>query len=432
MQLPLDFQERVSLHLEKHGRSLPPALRRPAYADCVPACVIAKVLEKPEPSGLSSPASEASRDLSFRGGAETPGLRPPYKDDAYSSDTALYCPEEPRRERERRPSADAPVGEVGFLRAQSSADSAAEEEAGAAAYPAAYEREPFAGYAASLPTSSSYSSFSATSEEREHGQAGTLTAAQRAVYLDGREPLFPRAPGPAGYPGGARLPRPALEAEAAPGFARTLSPYQADSYGFPGSPGVHRTLMTPPNLWSLRAKPGSARMPRQDLRGPWRPVEEIGAYSFPVPGRRPSPRRFPDRYYGGSSPGHRSEGRDSPFYASYKADSFSEGDDFSQGHLAEPPFLRARGPAYPMPGYASSEGDGERLPGQLCGVASPEPEQSLQSSRDSLEPSSMEGSPEMHPEARLSPQPTFPRGGGAGLNRKDSLTKAQLYGTLLN
>ncbi|XP_016077195.1 PREDICTED: brain-enriched guanylate kinase-associated protein [Miniopterus natalensis] len=220
--------------------------------------------------------------------------------------------------------------------------------------------------------------------------------------------------------------------EVAPGFARTLSPYQADSYGFPGSPGVHRTLMTPPNLWSLRAKPGSARMPRQDLRGPWRPVEEIGAYSFPVPGRRPSPRRFPDRYYGGSSPGHRSEGRDSPFYASYKADSFSEGDDFSQGHLAEPPFLRARGPAYPMPGYASSEGDGERLPGQLCGVASPEPEQSLQSSRDSLEPSSMEGSPEMHPEARLSPQPTFPRGGGAGLNRKDSLTKAQLYGTLLN
>ena len=53
-------------------------------------------------------------------------------------------------------------------------------------------------------------------------------------------------------------------------------------------------------------------------------------------------------------------------------------------------------------------------------------------SRDSLEPSSMEASPEMHPGARLSPQPAFPRAGSSGLSRKDSLTKAQLYGTLLN
>ena len=44
----------------------------------------------------------------------------------------------------------------------------------------------------------------------------------------------------------------------------------------------------------------------------------------------------------------------------------------------------------------------------------------------------MEASPEMHPGARLSPQPAFPRAGSSGLSRKDSLTKAQLYGTLLN
>ncbi|XP_012579833.1 PREDICTED: brain-enriched guanylate kinase-associated protein [Condylura cristata] len=86
------------------------------------------------------------------------------------------------------------------------------------------------------------------------------------------------------------------------------------------------------------------------------------------------------------------------------------------------------------PSYAPGEGDGERLGVQLCGPGgSPEPEPSLHSSRDSLEPSSMEASPEMHPAARRSPQPAFPRtAGSAGLSRKDSLTKAQLYGTLLN
>ncbi|KAM5339883.1 brain-enriched guanylate kinase-associated protein isoform 2-T2 [Glossophaga mutica] len=442
-ELPSDFQERVSLHLEQHGCSLPSPLCRPAYADSVPACVIAKVLEKPDPASLSSRLSDAStRDLAFRDRAEKPGLRPPYKGDVYCSDTALYCPEEPPRE--RRPSVDASVTDVGFLRAQNSTDSAAEEEeeAEAAAFPAAFGREAFPGYAGSLPTSSSYSSFSATSEEKEQGQAGTLAASQQALYLNSREQRLQRPPpAAAAYPGSLRFAKAAavaaapLEAEVAPGFARTLSPYSAEPYRYPTSPGPQQALV-PPNLWSLRAKPGSARLPREDARGQWRPlsVEDIGAYSFPVAARRASPCSFPERYYGGSSPGKKAEGRASPLYASYKADSFSEGDDLSsQGHPAEPCFLRAGGPTSPRPSYSASEGDGERLGGRLCGVAdSPEPEHSLRSSRDSLEPSSMEASPEMHPAARPSPQPAFPRTGGSGLSRKDSLTKAQLYGTLLN
>ncbi|KAB0390333.1 hypothetical protein E2I00_019963, partial [Balaenoptera physalus] len=164
--LPSEFQEHVSLHMEKQGCSLPSPLCRPAYADSVPPCVLAKVLEKPDPGSLSSHLSDASaRDLAFRDRLEKPGPRPPYKGDIYCSDTALYCPEE--RRRDRRPSVDGPVTDVGFLRAQNSTDSAAEEEeeAAAAAYPAGYRHEAFAGYAASLPTSSSYSSFSATSME---------------------------------------------------------------------------------------------------------------------------------------------------------------------------------------------------------------------------------------------------------------------------
>ncbi|NP_001372022.1 brain-enriched guanylate kinase-associated protein isoform X9 [Pan paniscus] len=448
--LPSDFQERVSLHMEKHGCSLPSPLCHPAYADSVPTCVIAKVLEKPDPASLSSRLSDASaRDLAFCDGVEKPGPRPPYKGDIYCSDTALYCPEE--RRRDRRPSVDAPVTDVGFLRAQNSTDSAAEEEeeAEAAAFPAGFQHEAFPSYAGSLPTSSSYSSFSATSEEKEHAQASTLTASQQAIYLNSRDELFDRKPPATTYEGSPRFAKATaavaapLEAEVAPGFGRTMSPYPAETFRFPASPGPQQALM-PPNLWSLRAKPGTARLPGEDMRGQWRPlsVEDIGAYSYPVSAAgRASPCSFSERYYGGAggSPGKKADGRASPLYASYKADSFSEGDDLSQGHLAEPCFLRAGGDlslspgrsADPLPGYAPSEGgDGDRLGVQLCGTASsPEPEQG---SRDSLEPSSMEASPEMHPAARLSPQQAFPRTGGSGLSRKDSLTKAQLYGTLLN
>ena len=50
----------MNLHAEKPGCSLPAPLCRPAYADSVPPCVLAKVLEKPDPGSLSSHLSEAS------------------------------------------------------------------------------------------------------------------------------------------------------------------------------------------------------------------------------------------------------------------------------------------------------------------------------------------------------------------------------------
>ncbi|XP_055448981.1 brain-enriched guanylate kinase-associated protein isoform X2 [Psammomys obesus] len=459
-ELPSDFQQRVSLHMEKHGRSLPSQRCRPSYADSVPTCVIAKVLEKPEPGSLSSSRmSDASAcDLAFRDGVEKSGARAAYKEDLYCSDTALYCPEE--RQHNRRPSVDTPVSDVGFLQVQNSTDSAAEdeEEAEASAFPEAYRHEAYPGYAASLPTSSSYSSFSATSEEKEHAQAGTLAAPQQAVYLNSRgEELFGRRLPPGAYGSSPRFNKAAatlaspMEAQVAPGFARTVSPYPAESYRFPTSPGPQQALM-PPNLWSLRAKPSGSRLAGEDIRGQWRPlsVEDVGAYPYQAGNAgRASPCNFAERFYGaagggggsgggsgsgsggGSSPGSKAEGRASPLYASYKADSFSEGDDLSQGHLAEPCFLRSSDlslspsrSADALPGYEASDGEGERLGVQLCGAGS-----SPEAEHGSLEPSSMEASPEMR---RLSPQQAFPRTGGAGLSRKDSLTKAQLYGTLLN
>lgn len=448
--------------MEKRGCSLPSPLCHSAYADSVPSCVIAKVLEKPEPGSLSSSRmSDASaRDLGYR--EEKSGARVQYKEDLYCSDAALYCPDEREHDRRRRPSVETPVADVGFLRAQNSTDSAAEEEEEpeGAAYPEAYRRrEAYQGYAASLPTSSSYSSFSATSEEKEHAQASTLTASQQAIYLNSRDEFFNRKAPSATYGSSPRFARAAatlgspLQAQGASGYARTVSPYPAEPYRYSAaSPDPQQALM-PPNLWNLRAKPSGNRLVGEDIRGQWRPlsVEDVGAYPYQANagGRPASP--FPERYYGGGgagggaggaagggSPGDQAEGRGSPLYASYKADSFSEGDDLSQGHLAEPCFLRAGGElslspgrsADALPSYAASNGNGDRLRVQLCGAgSSPEPEQG---SRDSLEASSMEASPEMHPPTRRSPQQAFPRTGGSGLSRKDSLTKAQLYGTLLN
>lgn len=455
--------------MEKHGCSLPSARCHATYAESVPACVMAEALEKPDPGSLSSRMSEASAcDLGYRDGVEKSGARAPYKEELYCSDAALYCPDGHGHEHGRRPSVDTPVADVGYLRAQNSTDSAAEEEeeAEGAAFPDAYRRrrDAYQGYAASLPTSSSYSSFSATSEEKEHAQASTLTASQQAMYMGSRDEFFGRKQS-ATYTSGPRFAKaaatlgPALEPQGASGYARTVSQYPAEPYRYSASPGPQQALM-PPNLWNLRAKPSGNRLAGEDIRGQWRPVsvEDVGAYSYQAGAaaaaaaapRAASPCNFNERYYGAGgggsggasgrgSPGDQAEGRASPLYASYKADSFSEGDDLSQGHLAEPCYLRAGGDlslspsgrsADARPSYAASDGNGNRLRVQLCGaVSSPEPEHG---SRESLEASSMEASPEMHPPTRLSPQQAFPRTGGSGLSRKDSLTKAQLYGTLLN
>lgn len=171
LQLPSDFQERVSIHLEKHGCSLSVPLCHTSYADTIPTCVIAKVLEKPDPNSLSSHLSSPStRDLNFQDSAGKLGQRPQYKSDIYCSDTALYCPEE--RRRERRPSVDTQVKDVGFLRSQNSTDSTVEEDG----FHSSFSHEAFPEYITSLPTSSSYSSFSVTSEEKENAQANTMTA----------------------------------------------------------------------------------------------------------------------------------------------------------------------------------------------------------------------------------------------------------------
>eukprot|EP00075_Anas_platyrhynchos_P024308 XP_027313561.1 brain-enriched guanylate kinase-associated protein isoform X3 [Anas platyrhynchos] len=450
--LPSDFQERVSIHLEKHGCSLSVPLCHTSYADTIPTCVIAKVLEKPDPNSLSSHLSSPST-REFQDSAGKLGQRPQYKSDIYCSDTALYCPEE--RRRERRQSVDTQVKDVGFLRSQNSTDSTVEEDG----FHSSFSHEAFPEYITSLPTSSSYSSFSVTSEEKENAQANTMTASQQAIYMSNRDELFERK-SPAGYEhqGSPRFAKskPAQHMELAddnensPTFTRTLPPYANEPF--------HFSAMTPQQ--ALANQKMSTHLSEEDLPGRWRQlsVEDIGAYSYRNTDRL-SPCSFSEQYY--SSPIKKGDSRASPIYATYKADSCSEGDDICQSRLVDSCFLRTDSGLNidistsckqdKLPTYKTKESrdqKNERITVQLCSSKNIENSPVLKreyvdvspnSSAESLNQSSMEAS-EIHQSSMEqgshsgihSKQQQFQRTGSTGLSRKDSLTKAQLYGTLLN
>ncbi|KAM6461394.1 brain-enriched guanylate kinase-associated protein isoform 2-T2 [Liasis olivaceus] len=457
-ELPAEFQERVSIHLEKHGCSLSVPLCHTSFADNIPTCVIAKVLEKPDPNSLSPHMSRpSSRDLAFQESVGKLGQKPQYKSDIYCSDTALYCPEE--RRRERRQSVDMQVKGVGFLRSQNSTDSTVEEDG----FHSSFSHEAFPEYVTSLPTSSSYSSFSVTSEEKENAQASTLTASQQAIYLSSRDEMFERKPSSGYDQGSPRFAKAksiqhmelADDNENSPTFTRTMSPYASEPYHF-------SAITTQQALASqkMRSECRNTHLSEEDLPGQWRQlsVEDIGAYSYRNSGRL-SPCSFSEQYY--RSPIKKGDSRSSPIYASYKCDSFSEGDDICQSGLVDSCFLRTDSGLNidistsckqdKLSSYKTKElrdKKGERITVQVCSSKSIDGSPVLKreyvdvspnSSAESLNQSSMEAS-EIHQSSieqgshssLHSKQQQFQRTGSTGLSRKDSLTKAQLYGTLLN
>ncbi|KAJ7989265.1 hypothetical protein DPEC_G00317690 [Dallia pectoralis] len=197
-ELPVDFQERVSSHIEKHGRGITMAMCHSQYSDSVPTTVIANVLQKPEPGNscpvTRSPSPQPPENKSpgldnslGQGGAETLQRRAAYRtSDLYCSDTALYCPE---RWQERRQSADVHGGPADLLiiQAQNSTDSNPEEDFHSGDY-SQHGLPSFHGEFAvgSLRAASSYSSFSQASEEERGGEGvgGTLSSSHQALYID--------------------------------------------------------------------------------------------------------------------------------------------------------------------------------------------------------------------------------------------------------
>ncbi|XP_072283542.1 brain-enriched guanylate kinase-associated protein isoform X3 [Pyxicephalus adspersus] len=426
----------------------------------LPADFQERVLEKPDPSSLSSHLSSTSmRDLTYEHGAQEPEekfrQRQQFKSEIYCSDTALYCPEE--RRRDRRQSFDVQVKDEVFLRSQNSTDSTVED-----GFHSSFSHEAFNEYVASLPTSSSYSSFSATSEEKENNQANTLTASQQAIYMGNRDDIFERK-STTGY-----------EHTASPRFVKSKSvqhmehsPDNAASPNFIRSssyveePFHFSRIHTQQALGTHKSHSEcrGSNLSEEDLPTRWRQlsVEDIGAYSFSNDGRI-SQCSFTEQYFA-PSPVKQLESPMSPLYASYKQDSFSEGEEVCQSRLGDSCFLRtdsglkidisASCKQEMLSTFKAKEArdqKNERMSVQL-GSKSLDSNSSVKreyvdvspnSSAESLTQSPIETSDlhqssidQGHASFHGKPQP-FQRTGSIGLTRKDSLTKAQLYGTLLN
>uniref|UniRef100_A0A673HR50 Si:dkey-174m14.3 n=1 Tax=Sinocyclocheilus rhinocerous TaxID=307959 RepID=A0A673HR50_9TELE len=434
-ELPAEFQERVSLHME--GSSL----CHSPYADTVPASVIAKVLEKPDEvcssqaSHSPSPQPQECQGFlvgtSLVGSTERLGLRATYKSDQYSSDTALYCPDE--RRRERRPSMDL-HGQRTVYEPQNSTDSNPEE--GSMSLQPGFSQDHLRKFTTSLGGgSSSYSSFSGGGSE-DKGQDPPSSAASsphhHALYMDWRDGGEYEHKSDSSW-----------ERESPSAFSKghTFQPPESSHHQNGSSPIYSRTMSscysepyeplppsTSPSITYGDSRRGSAFAPEEEEPiGRWRQlsVEDLSAHSCPG---RASPYSFSEQHFSVRP----AKIRLGPLYSS-----FQEGTDQSQPHL-----YRSKEDSQESEHSLYSPKDGGVAAG---GQATEYVDISPNSSNESLDHGSLEMAAELQhyqPERHsVSPQGTTPppppqqpyqKFGTLGLSRKDSLTKAQLYGTLLN
>uniref|UniRef100_A0AAY4DLZ8 Brain-enriched guanylate kinase-associated protein n=1 Tax=Denticeps clupeoides TaxID=299321 RepID=A0AAY4DLZ8_9TELE len=480
-ELPIDFRERVSSHMEKHGRGQTKTLCQSPYTDAVPTAIIAKVLEKPEP-GSSCPVTRSPspqpQETSFFPNSRSTGdhlqQRVAYKmSDLYCSDTALYCPtEERRRDRwqERRQSADIHGSEL--LHGHNSTDSNPEDDVLGSFHPDHLDTS-FHKFVSSLPASSSYSSFSAASDDKGvHGPSSTLSSSQQALFIDWRE-------------GGDYEHKSSSYEKDSPGFSKShsfqhvahSSSQNVGSLAYTRSASCFSDPYHSPRITSSRRigdpsltrplrdtqRSGSSHVGEDELSGRWRQmsVEELNAFSYRGPGRV-SPCSFSEQQFA-MGPAKIKLG---PLYSS-----FQEGDDIVfRSHMLDPCFVDSSASpslvSSPKPcglvhrkpekgaKYRASKGDSMESSSSLFHTGSSKDKESLpggnikkdyvdvspKSSAESLHQSSLETSSIQHyPREKhqiLGSQQQTPKHYQkfctTGLTRKDSLTKAQLYGTLLN
>uniref|UniRef100_A0A672H0W2 Si:dkey-174m14.3 n=1 Tax=Salarias fasciatus TaxID=181472 RepID=A0A672H0W2_SALFA len=391
-ELPADFQERLTMHLEDS-----PLCH--TYSDSVPASLIAKVLEKPDEACSSSQASRSPSPqtqehafiLESLGPGGRLGLRAAYKSDLYSSDTALYCPDE--RHRERRPSMDIHGERKLLYGPQNSTDSTPEE--GSVGLRAGFSQEHFTKFPAALAGgSSSYSSFSgAGSEDKGNGAPSSAASSPRhhSLYMDWRDAGDYERKSDSSWDGDS----PGVFANTHPFQQTELSHHQNGS-----SPVYSRTMSScfsepyeplppssSPSIAYEDSRRGSTLAPEEEeLIGRWRQlsVEDLSAHSYRSPGRA-SPYSFSEQHFSVRP----AKIRLGPLYSS-----FQEGADYyHQGVDVMDPVWAAASP-------------------------SPECSPGLRQAHSQAHLFRAEDSQDLPAQPSQSP--------------KDSLTKAQLYGTLLN
>ncbi|KAM6912635.1 brain-enriched guanylate kinase-associated protein isoform 2-T2 [Xenentodon cancila] len=510
--LPLDFQERISSHIEKQNRSRGAAMAmcQPNYSDAVPTTIIAKVLEKPEP-GNSCPVTRSPspqpRDGDFltgTGSTDHLNRRISYKtSDLYCSDTALYCPER-WQDTERRQSVD--LHGTGLLHTQNSVDSNPDEDpfqSGSFSHHEPQSSFHHDGFGTgSLPASSSYSSFSLASDEKGGISGGcgrtassTLSSSHQGLYMDWRDggsgdyerksmfsydkdsPSFsksrsiqhmvaPRSP----------------QKGTSPAYTRTAScfsePYHSSTPRLASSHSTGLTSVLGQACGGALDNRGDVEVPEDDLSSRWRQlsVEDINTFSssYRNTAGRISPYSFSERHF---AMGPSSKIKESLY------SSFQEGDDVFHSRVMDHCFsMSSSSPSHsPKPKehrkqekisvlyrakddsqdsecslFLSGSSKDKESSGGATAASSVKKDYvnlSADSSAESLHQSSLEASSLQHypaPRPSVRPRPSsssalsvgpalpkktsarYQKFGSTGLMRKDSLTKAQLYGTLLN
>ncbi|XP_072302490.1 brain-enriched guanylate kinase-associated protein isoform X2 [Eucyclogobius newberryi] len=488
-ELPADFQERMTLHMEEEEEEEEP----PLYSDPVPASHLGPVLDKPDDRCSSSQGSRSPSPPephpqehtfileSLGGPGGRLGLRAAYKSDLYSSDTALYCPDD--RHRERRPSMDLHGQRAMVYGPQNSTDSQSNPEEGSVGLTQGFSQEHFSKFPPLLGTgSSSYSSFSAAgSEEKAQGPpSSNASPHHHTLYMEWRDAgEYDDHKSESSWEGDGDSPGVFSNA---PSFQQgEMSHHQNNS----SSPVYSRTMSScfsepyeplppssSPSVAYGDSRRGSTLAPEEEeLICRWRQLSVEDLHSYCSPGRA-SPYSFSEQHFSVRP----AKIRLGPMYSS-----FQEGADYYQPHQqgsaimdqgwagaaaaggqeCSPGMRQAHSQAhlYRAEGSQGSEqslyhsGSSKDREGAGPGVAGEQgqeygEEQSPVSSTESLHQRSLEMAAElqhyqveMHslpPEVSQSPPPAPPyhapltKFGSLGLTRKDSLTKAQLYGTLLN
>ncbi|KAK9531369.1 hypothetical protein VZT92_010798 [Zoarces viviparus] len=471
-ELPADFQERLTMHMEE-----PPLCH--TYSDSVPASLIGKVLEKPDEACSSCQASRSpspqTQDHAFilegLGPGERLGLRAAYKSDLYSSDTALYCPDD--RHRERRPSMDLHGQRKLLYGPQISTDSNPEE--GSVGLRVGFSQEHFAKFPATLGAgSSSYSSFSGGgSEDKGNGPPSSAASSphHHSLYMEWRDAGDYERKSDSSWerdsPRGFANAHPFQQTElshhqngSSPVYSRTMSSCFSEPYE-PLPPS------SSPSVAYGDSRRGSTFAPEEEeLIGRWRQlsVEDLSAHTYRSPGRA-SPYSFSEQHFSVRP----SKIRLGPLYSSFQegADCYHHG-----GGVADPPWVATSPSPDCSPGlrqahsparlYRAEDSQGSEhslyhsgsskdregnvaAGGQSTDYVDPSPNSSTESlNQRSLEMAAelqhyqveMHSLPAQESQSPPPPPPPLPpynqKFGSLGLSRKDSLTKAQLYGTLLN
>ncbi|XP_061890431.1 brain-enriched guanylate kinase-associated protein isoform X1 [Entelurus aequoreus] len=455
-ELPADFQERLTLHMEES-----PLCR--TYSDSVPASLLGKAMhDKPDEACSSSQASRSPSPqtldhafiLESLGQGARLGLR---VSDLYSSDTALYCPDE--RNRERRPSVDLHGQRKLLYGPQNSTDSNPEE---------GMTRELFAKFSAVAAGSSSYSSFSGGgSEDKANGPPSSAASSPRhhTLYMDWRDAGdFERKSdssweSPRGFANSHPFQQGELshqQSSSSPVYSRTMSSCFSEPYE-PLPPS------SSPSVAYGDSRRGSTLAPEEEeLIGRWRQLsaEDLSSHSYRSPGRA-SPYSFSEQHFSVRP----AKIRLGPLYSSFQegADHYhqphqhrhhGEGTTAQEQVWAAGPGLRQAHSQAHLYGAEDSQGSEHSLyqsgsskdregnvasGGQSVDYGDPSPNSSTESlDRRSLDMAAdlqhyQEASPSSSPPAAPPPLPPYhQKFGTLGLSRKDSLTKAQLYGTLLN